>query len=156
MNGGLDTQEPLDQPFLNQILLGRRTVTTVANVVSAAYTFTNRMSFTLRVRQYSSNVRYADFARLARGGDEQPVAYQRNRDNTYNAFNVDAVYAWWFAPGSQVSVVWKNAGSTFPQANEATPQFFDNFNNTLNAPHNNSVSVKVLYYLDYLALRKGK
>ena len=156
VNGGLDTQEPLDQPFLNQILLGRRTVTTVANVVSAAYTFTNRMSFTLRVRQYSSNVRYADFARLARGGDEQPVAYQRNRDNTYNAFNVDAVYAWWFAPGSQVSVVWKNAGSTFPQANEATPQFFDNFNNTLNAPHNNSVSVKVLYYLDYLALRKGK
>ena len=69
---------------------------------------------------------------------------------------MDAVYSWWFAPGSQISVVWKNAGSTYLQANEATPQFFDNFNNTINTPHNNSLSVKVLYYLDYLALRKGR
>ena len=155
VNGGLDASEALDQPFLNQILLGRRNVVTVANVVSAAYTFTNRMSFTLRLRQYTSNVRYADFTRLGLDGAEQLVPYERNRDNTYNAFNVDAVYAWWFAPGSQISVVWKNAGSTFLQANDATPQFFDNLSNTINTPHNNSVSVKVLYYLDYLALRKG-
>ena len=28
------------------------------------------------------------------GGEEQFAAYQRNRDNTYNASNVDAVYSW--------------------------------------------------------------
>ncbi|MFC6226092.1 DUF5916 domain-containing protein [Hymenobacter artigasi] len=156
VNGGLDKAEPLDQPFAGQILLGRRNVATVANVASVAYTFTNRMSFTLRVRHYTSNVRYLDFTILGKNAEEQFAAYQRNRDNTYNAFNVDAVYSWWFAPGSQISVVWKNAGSTYLQANEATPQFFDNFNNTINTPHNNSLSVKVLYYLDYLALRKGR
>ena len=156
VNGGLDASEPLDVPFLGQIVLGRRNVATVANVTSVAYTFTNRMSFTLRLRHYTSNVRYADFSTLGRDGDEQFAAYRRNRDNTYNAFNIDAVYSWWFAPGSQISVVWKNAGSTYLQANEATPQFFDNFNNTINTPHNNSLSVKVLYYLDYLAVRKGK
>jgi len=155
VNGGLSASEILDAPFMGQTLLGRRNVATLSNVASVAYTFTNRMSFTLRVRQYTSNVRYADFATLGRNGDETPAAYQRNRDNTYNAFNVDAVYSWWFAPGSQVSVVWKNAGATFLQAEEATPQFYDNFNNTINTPHNNSVSVKVLYYLDYLTLRKG-
>ncbi|MBH8568077.1 carbohydrate binding family 9 domain-containing protein [Microvirga sp. STS02] len=156
VNGGLDAAQALDQPFLGQILLGRRNVATVANVASVAYTFTNRMSFTLRVRHYTSNVRYLDFTTLGKDGAETPAAYQRNRDNTYNAFNVDAVYSWWFAPGSQISVVWKNAGSTYLQANEATPQFFDNFNNTINTPHNNSLSVKVLYYLDYLTLKRHR
>ena len=97
------------------------------------------MSLTLRVRHYTSAVRYTDFARLSPGGDEQAVAYARNRDNTYNAFNLDAVYAWWFAPGSQISVVWKNAGATFQQAEEATPLYFDNLANTINTPHNNSL-----------------
>jgi hypothetical protein len=156
VNGGLDADEPLDQPFLGQVLLGRRAVSTVSNVVSAAYTFSNRMSLTFRTRHYSSTVRYQDFARLSPGGDEQLVDYQRNRDNTYNAFNIDAVYSWWFAPGSQISVVWKNAGSTFLNAEQATPLYFDNLSNTVNTPHNNSLSVKLLYYLDYLALRRGK
>ncbi|WP_086594111.1 DUF5916 domain-containing protein [Hymenobacter crusticola] len=156
VNGGLSDDEPLDQPFKGQIVLGRRDVATVANVVSVAYTFNNRMSFTLRTRHYTSNVRYADFSTLAPNGDEQLADYRRNRDNTYNAFNVDAVYAWWFAPGSQVSVVWKNAGYTSLLAEEATPQFFNNFNNTINTPHNNSLSVKVLYYLDYLTFKRQK
>jgi hypothetical protein len=152
----MSASEPLDEPFLGQVILGRRDVSTVSNVVSVAYTFTNRMSFTLRTRHYTSNVRYADFAALTPGGEEQLVDYRRNRDNTYNAFNVDAVYSWWFAPGSQISVVWKNAGTSFLQANEATPLYFDNLSNTINTPHSNSVSVKVLYYLDYLAFRKNK
>ena len=157
VNNGLDKKEELDVPLINElgddVLLGRRQVVTVSSVVSAAYTFNNRMSLTVRTRHYTSNVRYADFARLRPNGEEELVDYRRNRDNTYNAFNVDAVYAWWFAPGSQVSIVWKNAGTNFLQANEATPLYFDNLSNTINTPHNNSVSVKILYYLDYLALR---
>ncbi|SMB97205.1 hypothetical protein SAMN00120144_0315 [Hymenobacter roseosalivarius DSM 11622] len=156
VNGGLSARDTLDQPFIGQILLGRRDVVTVSNVLSVAYTFTNRMSLTVRTRHYTSNVRYQDFATLAPGGAEQPVDYRRNRDNTYNAFNVDAVYSWWFAPGSQISIVWKNAGTSFLQANEATPLYFDNLSNTINTPHNNSVSVKVLYYLDYLMLKKRR
>ena len=112
------------------------------------------MSFNIRLRHYVSNVHYRDFSRLHPDGLETPEpAYARNRDNTFNAFNIDAVYSWWFAPGSQVSIVWKNAGASFFEANAATPLYFDNLSNTINTPHNNSVSVKVLYYLDYLALR---
>ena len=114
------------------------------------------MSFTLRLRHYTSNVRYLDFTTLGKNGEEQFAAYQRNRDNTHNAFNIDAVYSWWFAPGSQLSIVWKNAGATTLLAERATLQFFDNFNNTINTPHNNSVSVKVLYYLDYLTLKHAR
>ena len=159
--GGLNGSNSLDAPLLlafgggdGDVLLGRRDVTTFTNTATATYTFTNRMSFNIRLRHYVSNVHYRDYVRLHPNGLETPEpAYQRNRDNTFNAFNIDAVYSWWFAPGSQISVVWKNAGSSFFQANRATPLYFDNLSNTINTPHNNNVSIKVLYYLDYLALR---
>ncbi|WP_019949189.1 DUF5916 domain-containing protein [Hymenobacter aerophilus] len=155
--GGLNKGEPQDQPFFHNdvadVILGRRRRITTTNTLSANYTFTNRMSFTIRTRHYVSVARYRDFSRLNPGGEEQAVAYQRNRDNSFNAFNVDAVFSWWFAPGSQITVVWKNANSSYLAGDETLPQYFTNFNNTLNTPHNNSVSVKVLYYLDYLTLR---
>ena len=159
--GGLNGNNPEDAPLLlafggaqGDVLLGRRNVTTFTNTATATYTFTNRMSFNLRLRHYVSNVHYRDFSRLHPDGLETPEpAYARNRDNTFSAFNIDAVYSWWFAPGSQISVVWKNAGASFFQADAATPRYFDNLSSTLNTAHNNSVSVKVLYYLDYLALR---
>ena len=163
VNGGLNSNDPYDAVFFTAFggkdglegdpLLGRRHITTVTNTLSAGYTFTNRMSFTIRGRHYVSNVHYRDFARLAPGGVETPVAYARNRDNTYNAFNIDAVFSWWFAPGSQVSVVWKDAAQSYLQGEQATPQYFDNLNGTINTLHNNNVSIKVLYFLDYLTLR---
>jgi hypothetical protein len=162
--GGLDGSFPEDAGVLARfggadadVLLGRRNVTTVTNTATATYTFTNRMSFNIRLRHYVSNVHYRDFSRLHPDGLETPEpAYPRNRDNTFNAFNIDAVYSWWFAPGSQVSIVWKNANNTglnYYQGSAATPLYFDNLSSTLNTPHNNNVSIKVLYYLDYLALR---
>ncbi|RYY20150.1 MAG: hypothetical protein EOO36_04095 [Cytophagaceae bacterium] len=149
---------PQDQVYSQllgaDVLLGRRNVSTFTNTLTTNYTFTNRLSFTMRVRHYVSTVHYYDFARLRPQGEEESLpGYQRNHDTSYNAFNVDAALVWWFAPGSQVSVVWKDATASFLQGNEATPLYFDNLSNTLNTPHNNNVSIKVLYYLDYLALR---
>jgi len=158
VNDGLDPDNPLDQPLLavigRDVLLGRRQVSTFTNTLNANYTFTNRLSYTMRVRHYVSTVHYHDFARLGPGGSEELLpTYQRNHDNSYSAFNIDAALVWWFAPGSQVSVVWKDATASFLQGNEATPLYFDNLSNTLNTPHNNNVSIKILYYLDYLSLR---
>ena len=160
--GGLRSGQPLDAPLLAEfgpdVLLGRRTVTTVSNTLTVNYTFTNRISFSVRTRHYASAVQYHSFSRLHPDqGRETPVeGYARNRDTSFNAFNVDAVFSWWFAPGSQVSVVWKNAAASFLEAERALPQYFDNLSATVNTPHNNNVSVKVLYYLDYLAVRRSR
>ena len=159
VNDGLNPDAyPQDQLYSyilgSDVLLGRRNVSTFTNTLNANYTFTNRLSFTMRVRHYVSTVRYYEFARLRPRGEEESLpGYQRNHDTSYSAFNVDAALVWWFAPGSQVSVVWKDATASFLQGNEATPLYFDNLSNTLNTPHNNNVSIKILYYLDYLALR---
>ncbi|GAA4498060.1 hypothetical protein GCM10023172_14200 [Hymenobacter ginsengisoli] len=159
VNDGFDLAQPIDQMYSAllgpDVLLGRRNVTTFTNTLTTNYTFTNRISFTMRIRHYVSTVRYFDFARLRPGGaEEQLPDYQRNHDTSFSAFNVDASLVWWFAPGSQVSLVWKNANATSLLGNEATPLYFDNLANVANTPHNNNVSVKVLYYLDYLNLRR--
>ncbi|WP_215136055.1 DUF5916 domain-containing protein [Hymenobacter sp. ISL-91] len=155
--GNLESSQMADRPFIRNgvadVILGRRNRTTTTNTVSANYTFTNRMSFTIRTRHYLSVASYRDFSRLNPGGEEEAVDYRRNRDNSFNAFNVDAVFSWWFAPGSQITVVWKNANASELAGDKTLPQYFTNFNNTLNTPHNNSLSVKVLYFLDYLTLR---
>ncbi|MGI4871596.1 MAG: DUF5916 domain-containing protein [Janthinobacterium lividum] len=136
------------------VLLGRRNISTLTNTLTTNYTFTNRLSSSIRIRHYVSTVHYYEFAQLAPAGVESELpGYARNHDNAFNAFNVDASLVWWFAPGSQVSLVWKNAGSTYLEGNEATPLYFDNLSNTINTPHNNNVSIKILYYLDYLTLR---
>ncbi|MDO7886472.1 DUF5916 domain-containing protein [Hymenobacter cheonanensis] len=158
VNDGFDLSLPIDQTYSDllgaDVLLGRRDVSTFTNTLTTNYTFTNRISFTMRVRHYVSTVHYLDFARLRPNGAEENLpGYQRNHDTSFNAFNVDAALVWWFAPGSQVSLVYKDATASYLQGNEATPLYFDNLTNVANTPHNNNVSVKVLYYLDYLSLR---
>ena len=158
VNDGLDPSQPIDQLYGYILgpdpLLGRRNVSTFTNTFTTNYTFTNRISFTIRVRHYVSTVHYFAFARLHPGGAEENLpGYQRNHDNSFSAFNVDASLVWWFAPGSQVSLVYKDATASYLQGNEATPLYFANLANVANTPHNNNVSIKVLYYLDYLTLR---
>jgi len=158
VNDGLDPSQPIDQLYGYilgpDVLLGRRRVSTFTNTLTTNYTFTNRLSFTMRVRHYVSTVHYLAFARLRPGGVEELLpGYQRSHDTSFSAFNVDAALVWWFAPGSQVSLVWKDATASYLLGNEATPLYFDNLANVANTPHNNNVSIKVLYYLDYLSLR---
>jgi len=59
---------------------------------------------------------------------------------------------WWFAPGSQMSIVWKNSMEDYNDI--LTIDWFDNINNTFNTIPQNSLSFKIVYYLDYLYLRK--
>jgi hypothetical protein len=63
------------------------------------------------------------------------------------------VYTWQFAPGSFLNAVWKNA--TFYGADSPRDGYFENLGNTLDADQNNNLSLKVIYFLDYLQL-KGK
>jgi hypothetical protein len=69
-----------------------------------------------------------------------------------NFFNVDMVYTWQFAPGSFVNVVWKNSIDEYNQT--VTDSYFKNLGATVNAPQLNSLSLRVIYFLDYLAFKK--
>lgn len=138
----------------DSIIFGRRNVQTITNVLNTNYTFTNRMALTLRVRHYWSRARYTNYYFLDEEGMLNRTSYSGNQDVNFNAFNIDMVYTWQFAPGSEMSVVWKNAILTLDAENVV--RYFENVQNTLEAPQTNSLSVKVLYYLDYLYLKRKK
>ncbi|MDX5443338.1 MAG: DUF5916 domain-containing protein, partial [Hymenobacteraceae bacterium] len=141
------------------VIFGRRNVKTYTNTLSGSYVFNNRMSLTLRTRHYWSQAVYNDFYLLRQNGTLTLFPQIENRNNVnFNAFNIDMVYSWWFAPGSEISIVWKNA--ILKEERELAPAYYNddtyfrNFSNILSAPQNNSISVKVLYYLDYNQIKR--
>ena len=147
----------------NTLLFGRRNRMTIENRIKFKYSFNNKMYITMRVRHYQGSVSYQEFYTLNPDGNlnkipagssaiEQYIRSNHQFNNNYNIFNVDAVYSWRFAPGSEFNIVWKNAGNTFER--DVVNNYLKNFNHTISAPQNNSISLKLLYYVDYLQLKR--
>ena len=130
-------------------------VNTVENILSAKYNFTNMMGLNIRIRHYYSSVANKEFFTLQQDGllVSNP-SFNQNKDQNANFFNVDMVYTWQFAPGSFLNVVWKNAVQDY--TNTVEESYFKNFGNTMEADQNNNISLKVIYFLDYLQLKKKK
>jgi len=134
------------------IFFGRRDVSTVNNVLDARYIFNTKLSLSLRVRHYWSQVNYLDYYTLNTDGSLIPSSYWENHNINFNAFSADLQFIWYFAPGSELSVVWKNYIMTF--GDKLAHEYFDDLSATLSAPQTNSFSVRILYYLDYLYIKK--
>ncbi|GGE58453.1 carbohydrate binding protein with CBM9 domain [Pedobacter psychrotolerans] len=129
---------------------------TVENSFDAKYTFTNLMGVTVVFRHYWSDRRNKDFYLLKPDGnltDYQGPALTA-LDRNYNVFNIDLIYIWQFAPGSTLSVSYKDAAETSDPFYRQ--RYNKNLSGILNAPQNNSLSVKVLYFVDYLDLKKKR
>ena len=156
-----DTTGPSGEPV---IIFGIREVDRYENTLNIDYTFNNKSSLGFRLRHYWLTGRYNDYYDLRNDGSLIKNDYQTNHNFSYNAFNIDLAYIWNFAPGSEVSLVWKNAIFTYDDKTmvdentreppEITYNFYDNLNQTLDTPASNSFSIKVIYYLDYLYLKK--
>ena len=145
----------------NDIIFGKRNQTTYENVLSANYIFTNKMGLTLRIRHYWSNVKYNSFHVLDENGhltlsnyDGLDANGESLHNTNFNAFNVDMVYRWVFAPGSEIRMVYKT--SLLALNNNISATYSENLNKTFEEPQAQSLSLKVLYYIDYLSLKKKK
>ena len=139
-----------------QSVFSRYDRNTIENAVDAKYNFTNKMGINLRARHYWSDRRNKAFYNLQENGSL--AAYQgpelQNTDRNYNVFNIDLIYTWQFAPGSELSITYKNLSET--NDSYLTKRYFRNLDYILSGPQNNSLSIKMLYYVDYLDLRKNK
>jgi hypothetical protein len=132
---------------------GLRKRTTVENILNLKYNFNIKMGINVRARHYWSRVDYKSFFSLQEDGYLKPVSsLGKNPSTNVNFFNVDMVYTWQFAAGSFINIGWKNAGSTFNQ--QTIDSYHKNLGNILKEPQENNFSIKVIYFLDYLALKK--
>jgi hypothetical protein len=135
------------------IIFGLRVLHTYENVLSGKYIFKNDMALTLNARHYWTTGYYRKYLDLLADGDyTDNYTYSYNNNFNYNVFNIDFVYSWQFAPGSNLSIVYKNAIET--QTDRVNYNLYSDFKTTLRAPQLNSISIKILYYLDYSALKR--
>ena len=146
---------------IEDIIFGHRNQNTFINTIGLKYTFTNKMGLSFRMRHYWSWVEYDKFYDLQDNGELIDSDYTGldedglpMHNTTFNAFNIDMVYSWQVAPGSFFTAVWKNqiyADSEVPQK-----QFFDNLSRTFDQNGTNSLTLKLVYYIDIAYFRKNK
>jgi hypothetical protein len=134
------------------IRMGNRDVRRIENNFGINYIFTKDVSFNIQARHYWSTVKYLQFYNLNNDGSLQSTTYSKNQNESFNAFNIDMVFSWRFAPGSDINLVWKN--QILDDTKLTGISFSDNFRNTMNASQLNSISLKLMYYLDYQYLVK--
>lgn len=136
-------------------VLGQRTVKTDYSVIGAAYNINPLMNLTIRLRHYWSNVVYHHFYDVKEDGYWNERQYSPGYNFNFNTFNVDMFYTWDFLPGSRITLSWKNALGADVYLDEKIYQtYFKNFNKVFDSPHSNEVSLKVVYYIDYLNLKR--
>ena len=136
------------------IIIGKRDIRTLETILEANYIFTKNIGLSLRARHYWITVEYDEFFRLLKDGYLEHSDYYSDHDFIYNAFNIDMVFRWTFAPASELLFVWKN--NIFAEKSEIINDYFRNLEYTFNAPMGNSFSLKVLYYLDYHSLKRKR
>ncbi|MEN8123290.1 MAG: DUF5916 domain-containing protein, partial [Bacteroidota bacterium] len=130
------------------IYFGKRNRIDLENTIETRYIFNENMSVNLRLRHYWSTVKYNKYYTLNLDGtlsDEDE--FDAADDINFNYFTIDLGFRWIFAPGSELSLVWKN--SIFTYNDEITNNYLNNLQKTFDSPQTNSISLRILYYLDY-------
>lgn len=148
----------LDEAYSDQIILGVRDRTIVENSLYTEFIFTNRMGLDLRLRHYWQEVNYKNFLTLLDEGEMRNSDYNPLQEDgtsahntSYNAFTIDVNYTWVFLPGSQLRLVYKN--NIFHSASELDQNYFSTFGDLFDQERINSISLKVLFFIDALYFR---
>ncbi|MEL6625074.1 MAG: DUF5916 domain-containing protein [Bacteroidota bacterium] len=152
---GFATKRFDDKGNLSEIIIGDREVRNLTNTFAGSYTFNPFAGITLRVRHYWSRVAYDRFWQLSEDGYLSDTDYTvrdaegvPRHDENFNFFSLDLVYSWQFAPGSFLSVVWKNNINT--SGRDTQVSYRENWETMLTSDNMlNSFSLRMIYFLDY-------
>ncbi len=134
----------------SEIVFGRRNRRDVTNTATVNYAFSKNSSLSFRMRHNWSRVAYFSFDYLQEDGSLLPSFYSGIHDTNFNAFNIDMIYRWRFAPGSDLYLIWKDAILNFEE--QSMWDYYDNVSRLFDNPQTNSLSLKIIYFLDYRSL----
>ena len=143
-----------DNSVTNEIFMGRRDRSTYINTLQGKFTINSDMNFNLSLRHYLSYATYNQYYSLQNNGSIVPTFnYTENSNSNFNAWNLDLSYSWWFAPGSQISILYRNNAALFE--NEFKRDLGTNISNVIDKDILNHIfSISVRYFIDYNSLKK--
>ncbi|MDP4238504.1 MAG: DUF5916 domain-containing protein [Bacteroidota bacterium] len=138
----------------DSIIFAKRNVHSLENIFTTSYILSNKASLSFRLRHYWSGAMNKAYYLLQPNGSlVDNSSYTQNKDQNYNAFSVDMIFTWNFAPGSELDCAWKNT-SLSDQSSYVNNYWLNLHDSWLNQL--NSLSVKILYYIDFNKLKKKK
>jgi len=138
----------------NTIVIANRNVISYSNSLTGKYSLNSTMNFNISVRHYWSYAENKNFLALANNGKLTDFStYSTNKNSNFTSWNVDLSYSWWFAPGSQISVLYRNNAANFER--NINKDLGKNVTNLLtNEALNHAFSISVKYFIDYNQVKK--
>jgi len=109
------------------------------------------MNFNLVVRKYWSYVTNHNYYLLQNNGSllSNPT-YIGNNDENFATWNLDLSYTWWFAPGSQMSILYRNNSFLSDYGTDFSHSITKNVDNLLNHEKLDHIfSISIRYFIDY-------
>lgn len=132
----------------SSIYFAQRDRDTYTNSITSKFSINSDMNFNLLVRHYWSYAENNTILTLNEDGTfNETSTYTNNRNSNFSTWNLDLTYSWWFAPGSQLSVLYRNNAGTFTR--EINRDFGSNFNTLIGDNLNHVFSVSIRYFIDY-------
>jgi len=134
-----------------EIFFGRRNNLSIESILRARYVFTPTSALSLSLRHSYFDVDYQDFYLLEQNGDLSAADLEGVNDLNFNTFNVDFKFSWWFAPASELVLLYRNVIARVD--NTVGENYLVNLEQTFNSPMQNNFSIRLTYFLDYNRIR---
>ncbi len=159
----LEVEKEKDRPSYvghegNSIIFGQRSRISLENAFNVLYNFNTEQAISLSCRNFWTVADFDDYgySSLQTNGHLQPLgsfsSEEINPNARFNIWNLDLRYNWHFAPGSELSILYRNTIS-FTDHNSGST-FFDSTEYLFHRPLTHNLSLKLIYYLDYNWIRR--
>ena len=134
------------------VIFARRDKLEYKNTLSGKYSINSQMNLNLKVIHYWSFTENFDYYLLNQNGRlDKYFNSVGNQNQDFSRWNFDLSYVWWFAPGSQISILYRNNSEInlkkLPVINK------DGVSNVKSLLNNevlsNSFSISIKYFIDY-------
>ena len=153
------TDNPNDIGYItnqeDQIIIGQRSINQLTNAIQLNYAVNAKINMNLRLRHYWIKVDYKNQYTLQQDGDLtvnnlsiDPDSF----DSTFNAFNLDFVARWQFAPASELSLGYRVGKTAF--ADNVNGDYLDGIHTLSDATGLETLSLRMRWFLDFSRLKK--
>ena len=141
-----------------EIIFGQRERIETEVSISGSYNFNPFNALTLSFRNYLSRVTYDNQVYNLQNDGSLDISNTNtkttigndtdfNPDANFNTWNLDFSYTWQFAPGSQLTALYRN--QIFNFSDDSQDSYFDSLNNLFDQEKRNTFSLRLVYFIDY-------
>ncbi len=140
------------------IYFGRRNIRSVENNIQMKLFFNSKKWMNLRLRNYWSRAKYDPVLfELAENGNRIQTDFSLLDDDpntNFNIWNLDIDYEWWFAPGSNLVLLYRN--QIFNNDNATEMDYYRSLSNLFSQPTQHQFSIRINYLIDYNRIKIKK